>query len=576
MKPAQPQKTLQNPFASTEFKRFLTLVHLLFSDTTKLSFRSKSLRKDSLIKLVSSLLSFLALSALCYGLYFIASVLHIFSLLSFIPETVPSFLTSILLILGLVNILVGLTKTLYFSEDNRLMITYPCRGITVFMARLSVFFLCEYLRSLMFLGPVLFGYLLFSHATFPLYLWLFVALFLLTLAEVLVGAILTIPGFYVARFLRRNSRVAFISYFLLFAVFVGLVTWVMNLIPNKIDIFSNWGPYFAQIQLFLKDYRDNAWFLYDLTLMAIGYTNGFNPPALNWTSLFTGLSVAGVILVFGLLTYFIVSPLYLRLASASFEYTSDNTFQNQKMRRHRFAFAQATKEGLLLAKNPDLFMSLFSVFVFMPIFITLLDKIFGAMNTTVNGNVYISVVNVLLMLLIILNSNGTISHIYSAEGKAFFLNKTYPQKPMRILLSKLVLPWLLGSLSIIVSCLLYGQVTGQKLTNTNQSWVNPQMEVCLIFALLSFYTGHMLFAAGLDFSSIRSRFSAETIESANERRLIVSAFALALIVAVLFYFFMRDDILLSYVKLLILGLLFLAFNVLLFVRKAQFLYGEGE
>jgi hypothetical protein len=136
----------QNREKRNEFRSFSTLVAMLLSDTLKLSFNSKSARKASIIRIVTSVLIFAVLTALGVLFYRLSSMFGIFSLLSFIPEAVPSFLSLVVLVFALINSIVSLVTTLYFSPDNRLMITYPCRGSTVFLARLFVFYIKEVVR----------------------------------------------------------------------------------------------------------------------------------------------------------------------------------------------------------------------------------------------------------------------------------------------------------------------------------------------------------------------------------------------------------------------------------------------
>jgi hypothetical protein len=86
----------------------------------------------------------------------------------------------------------------------------------------------------------------------------------------------------------------------------------------------------------------------------------------------------------------------------------------------------------------------------------------------------------------------------------------------------------------------------------------------------------MMFAAGLDFTSLKSNHSAETFATPQERNVVLSAFLLAFLSAVLFYFFLRDDVSSSYPKFMALGLVYLAFNLWLFLAKIAYLYREGE
>lgn len=560
---------------SASARRFFALVSMLFSDTMKLSFLDKAHRKNSIINIVSSLLAFAGLSGLAVVLYNVAITLHVFSVLDYIPETVPSLIGAVLLILSFANSLLGLIRTLYFSEDNRVIITYPCKGVTIFAARLLVFFICEYLRSILVFIPILLGYLIVAHFPWVFYWWVFVALFFVVMAEVVVASLLSVPGYYLARFFKRNSLLESLGYLTLFAVFVGVVAWLISLLPNKIDISSNWGPIFAQIKTLLSAYPDNLRPFYSLTLMEIGYTNGFSKSVFTLESGLTLLCLLGVILLGLAIVFCGVSRLYLHLASTSFEYSSDNVLRTKKSKTRPYWFSQMNKELILFFKTPETFMSLFSIDVFLPIFVAILNKVFGAMDTTVVGKMYVSVVNVLIILLVILCSNGAISHIYSDEGKAFLLDRTYPRSSGFLLFSKLILPMAMGFISILVTCLCYGLVSSDSLLPDGSRWITSEMLVALAVSFTSFYFGHLLFSSSLDFCSLKSTFAAETLVNENEKRSLVSAFFIAFLMTALFYFFLRENVASSYLKLMIFGLLYLFFNILLFIRKIRYLYREG-
>lgn len=566
----------QNREKRNEFRSFSTLVAMLLSDTLKLSFNSKSARKASIIRIVTSVLIFAVLTALGVLFYRLSSMFGIFSLLSFIPEAVPSFLSLVVLVFALINSIVSLVTTLYFSPDNRLMITYPCRGSTVFLARLFVFYIKEVVRLLLSLTPILLSYLIFSSFPWYSYVWLLVSLLLVSAFLVLFSALLSIPGYYVRLFLKRNSLVAFSVYTLLFGGFIGLVGWIISLIPNKIDIFTNFGPYFSAIQSAMKGYRDACWLPYLLTKMIIGSFDGFTivPFTSQTTILF--FIILGITLLLYLFARFVTNRLYLHLASESFEYESVGSLHNAAIKKRPYWSSQLRKETTLFLKNPETFVSLFGTFVFLPIAMALINKIFGAMDTTVLGNMYISSVNLLLILLVALTSNESAAHLYSEEGTAFALNHIYPHRPYYLLLSKLILPALLGVTSILVSGIYYGQINAFKVDSDNLPWVSGNMVTYFVIAISAFYLGHLLFAAGLDFCATKSGFMSQTSATENQRNVLISAFALSLALAFLFFLFLKDGLESAYLKIMIVGLVYFALNILLFYRKAKYLYEKGE
>ena len=70
--------------------------------------------------------------------------------------------------------------------------------------------------------------------------------------------------------MKRHNVIAVIAASLFFIGLVGLVSWIVSLLPNKIDLFSSWGPYFNQIQSALNFYTNRLSFFYNLTLMFDG------------------------------------------------------------------------------------------------------------------------------------------------------------------------------------------------------------------------------------------------------------------------------------------------------------------
>ena len=122
------------------------------------------------------------------------------------------------------------------------------------------------------------------------------------------------------------------------------------------------------------------------------------------------------------------------------------TFKREKT-RSPFA-AQARKELLLYFKDSDM-IAYTGLFFYLPLLLALISKIFMAMDLNKRGLSYVQVAILLITLLITLSSNSNIAKIYSKEGGAFKLGRTYPVKNGLLITSKLFLPSLLGAVSII-------------------------------------------------------------------------------------------------------------------------------
>jgi hypothetical protein len=554
-----------------DWSRFFTVVKMLLRNTLNLDFKGDF--KRSFIKTLLSIIGFAAVVVISYYFFSIASSFQIFSVLAFVPESVPSFITMTVYFLGYIPALLGLLKILYWNNDNKIMITFPCNANTVFTARMFVFFVSQFLKTMLIEVPFLLGYMVFSRFPWYFMLWLIFGWALLVLFEVLFLSIVSIPGYYVSRFMKRHNVIAVIAASLFFIGLVGLVSWIVSLLPNKIDLFSSWGPYFNQIQSALNFYTNRLSFFYNLTLMSMGENTGFGATSFSKISVFTLLGVlAAILLVFVLMLIF-VNPLYFGLASSSNDFLARGKIKTLHLPQHSSFWAQVHKEAILFFKNPDIFAGFFGTFVFMPIYITLIGKMFGAMATNIRGDMMVMAIICLLIMVIALMSNLTIAGIYSAEGDAFALTRSYPSKQSFMLTSKLFAPASLGLISIGVSIGLFASVRA----------VEPVVAAFLCLGIVGFYIGHLLYAASLDFTSHQDHFVDHNFASDSEKRVLIIGVAVCLLAGVFYYYFMQDFTVwfslsrngTAALKFAIMGALFLGLNAILYFKKISLIYQQG-
>jgi hypothetical protein len=555
-----------------DWSRFFTLVSMMLKDTLNLDFKGN--RKASIIKAVTALVGFAALTAVSYFFFFFSARLNIFSLLSFVPETVPSIIVMAAYFIGFIPALLALIKDLYWSRDNKIMIALPCNANTVFVARMTVFFISQCIRTLIIEIPFLFGFMLFTKFPWYIFFWSLLGWALLVLLEVLILSILSIPGYFVGVFLKRHNILNIVMTSLFFVALVGLVAWCIMLLPDSVNLFSSWGPYFAKIQKVLIYYQTHLSVSYDLTIMTIGIQNGFGSVLFTTRSLITLASVVGLIIVAFFLMIILVNPLYFKLASSSNDFLSNSERRAKRLKVHGPVVSQIKKEALLFFKDPNIFSGLFGAFVFMPIYISLLDKVFGAMTTNIRGNMMVYAINVMLILLVSLSSNTIVSRIYSEEGDAFALTRSYPGNPKFMLSAKIFWPGLMGVVSIAVSVYLFASL--KKITFLSG--------FLIAIGIICLYLGHLLFAAGLDFTSKHDHFESSDFTSESEKRVMIIGIVVALLMGVLFYLFMTDFFVwgqltreqTASMKFMLFGIFGLAINVLLFFKKIRYVYMEGR
>jgi len=555
-----------------DWPRFFTLTAMMLKNTLNIDFKEN--KKRSIIKAASAIVGFVILATVSYFFFFITAKLNIFSLLSFVPETVPSIIVMLVYFIGFVPALFALIKNLYWSRDNKIMIALPCNANTVFWARMFVFMLSQCLKTLLIEIPFLYGFMIFSMFPWYTFIWALFGWTLLVLMEVLILSLLSIPGYYIGLFLKRHNIISIVLSSLFFVALVALVAVLISLLPDSVNLFSSWGPYFAKIQRFLIFYQTQLVVPYELTLMTIGLQSGFGAVLFTLQFLIVLVCVLTVIGLCFFGTVLLVNPLYFKLASSSNDFLAPVEKKQKALKVHSGFVSQIKKEALLFFKDPNIFSGLFGAFIFMPIYISLLNKIFGAMTTNTRGEIMVWAINVLLILLVSLSSNTVISRIYSEEGDAFNLTRSYPSNPRFMLSAKLFWPGLMGVISICLSVFFFASLKG----------VGPLSGTLIAFAICFFYIGHLLYSAGLDFTSKHDHFESADFTSEAEKRVMITGTIIAFLFGVLYYLFLFDFHLwgsltreeTASLKLCLFGLGGLALNIVMFFKRIKYIYMEGR
>ena len=562
-------------FFRVDWRAFWVLVKMLLANSLSLDLKHN--KKKAIIKLLLSVLGFAVVVALSYVFFFLCSSFQIFSFLGFVPMDVPSIVVTLLLLFSFIASLGRVCEDLYFANDNKVLLTFPTNGNTLFLARLGVCFLNTYLRSLLLEIPFLIGY--FAVSGYPIYMYVVVFFIwaLIDLTMLLLCSLLSIPVYYVKRFLRTHSLVNTLVLSSLIALFLGLCIFIIVIIPNKIDVFSNWGTYFAKIQSGLRFYRNNMTPIYWASMMYLGNFTGFSFSYFSKggiAGLFTFLIVFGSCLILFIASLALASPLYLSLASSTGELQAK---ARKKEGKRAMALpplvSQIKKEALLFFKNSAFSSGYLGIFVMLPLLLSLLAKFFGAMDLNSRGQGYVQVVLLLVTLLLALSANGAIARIYSEEGGAFKLARTYPLKERYAVSSKLIIPGTAGVLSLLASTIAL-------------LCIRPEMAEGTAFmgvGAILVYLGHLLYSAGLDFTNPKSNFGEASFFDSTENRATIMGLITTALLCVFYYLYFQDKIVwlpsiesTAGFKVFLIGIVYLALNVLLYVRKIKYVYKTGE
>ena len=113
----------------------------------KIDFSFLKSRKKTITKIVFTILGFVAVTAVCYLMFYISSLLNLFSLLPTVPLTVMVVIFTLMFILSCFTCTIGLMKKLYFSPDNQVLLTFPVKSNMIFVSKLIVFYIYELIKN---------------------------------------------------------------------------------------------------------------------------------------------------------------------------------------------------------------------------------------------------------------------------------------------------------------------------------------------------------------------------------------------------------------------------------------------
>lgn len=542
-----------------------TLCKMQLKDRINLSFL-KSV-KQTIFKVVLSLLKFALITVVIYFGFYILSYLRLVSLLPGVPENLFEVIFTCLMLLSIIVCSFGLVKTLYFAKDNFMLLTMPVDRTKVFLSKLIVFYIYEFIRNLNYFLPLLVAYGLINKMPFYYFFWLVLAMFIITLIPVCIGALLSIPLMYIQNFVKSYKFLEYtLVVVLITGVSVGLIL-VINSIPANFDLIGTWGTTFWNIQNFLNTFNKIFMPFTWMSIAIVGKRYGISNNLFRleqWISIL--IILGGIAIIFGL-TYLLVRPMYFHMASTPFEYKKDKVTKTIPNKKQNAFWSGVVKDFKLNFRTPSKFYSLVAVIIGLPTSIFLLNKIYSAMDTRLTGTNMSIAFNILLILLIALSSNTMLAHVYSEEGNARYQLKTNPKPQMNSLVSKLVINVIGMTLSILITVIIFASFLKINVLNT-----------ILIFVFIeSLYLGHMLHSVELDImnpQTQRYQTEGDNLSNPNDIKSVIFAFLISIIFAFITYFLISENMNIVWTKVMLVAVVYMLIRTWLFVNKVKVYYKE--
>ncbi len=324
----------KKPKIKTRFKDGWKALWILTAMQLKdrFSFSFSADKKSAIMKIVAFILGFIVITGICYGFIYLFGFLRVFSINSFVPVTAMVVVFTVMMGLSIITCIFGLTDTLYFSEDNQVLLAYPVQPNIVFLSKLNVYYVSEIIKNFFFIIPLFIAYGVCYNFVWFYYPWIIFCFLLISLIPVIVGALLSIPFMWLKVFLKKYPIINSVLLFSLLIACFAFIVFLIFQLPENINITSGWGNTYWDIQDFLNSWRQNFSIIDAIVMLMVGKgADPYNFALFNqYTLPILGMMILGLI-VFGLISFLIAKPVFFKMATKPFEYSKKSITHDFKV-----------------------------------------------------------------------------------------------------------------------------------------------------------------------------------------------------------------------------------------------------
>ncbi len=574
----------------TYLRNLKTLVMMQLRDKLDLSF-VRSVR-STIIKVVLAIIKLVAAVAIFYVLFMVCNMLSIFRPAGVIPDSVVNILFTVIQLMSIVTCTVGLTKTLYMTADNKVLLTLPVSSTCVYISKLILYYIFELKKNIGLTLPIFIAYGMINGAVWYYYPWLLFCFLFVSMLPVAIAAIISIPALYVGVFVGRFKWLQAILALVGAGTVAYLLVRVIGLIPNNINILGQWGSIFVSIQEFLTKFSVYSYPYYRLTTMMVGGTLLIGSNIFVGATFATfGVLVGGLAVLLGA-SFLCARPMFIKMASKQFEFDK-RTVKAKKNHVHKRKLSPFAESLQMNLRSTTYIVSCFVQLALPAIAILFQNRLYSAMNTNYSGYVMTKTFSFLVMLVMTLAFNNEYASVYSKEGAARNILKTRPQNPIYTLFGRISMRAVIILLSTVlvgvsyVLALSYGYDADAGKTvyqALDAQSVKEIVLMCVITLLVS--ESHLLWCAEMDvMHSFADQYQTVGVQfdSPNERNATLIGFLLAALFAAMYY--LLSDIgglvissltptMAALVKALVVAVAFAAVRVYLYLTRCKMYFVE--
>jgi ABC-2 type transport system permease protein len=345
----------------------------------------------------------------------------------------------------------NIITNLYFSKDNEFLMGMPVKPTEVFLVKVIVLYIYEFIVDAVFILPIMLAYGLINGAGFWFFLSILPMLVLLPAIPLLLATIVSIPVVYIIFFLKTRFILSIIT---ILGLTVSLFYIYMRFISTIADSISIIGHTIALNMKVQEMSRQvlNVTYIYQI-LTDIMYGK----------NILLNLTIA-IALVLGAVAFviLIVKPIYFRVCMQQME-TSQRKFKKvRRFKRHSQLFSIMWKDYLVLLRSPGYIFQFFLFALMMPFVVYLYNRLLLSISVREVGAKMILGANILIISIMALISNTVSASAISREGGNFYIMKVSPVPYYKQALAKIIFNCIIVVTSIFLTgivCIAFTSMT---------------------------------------------------------------------------------------------------------------------
>ena len=397
-------------------------------------FKKNTNKKKAIISIVKYFALALAVTLICY---YIFNKIKVYGIK--LDHNSLGLIVIVTQIIALFMSLGGIITHLYNSKDNELLMCLPVSHNQIFISKLIVMYVSEFISNLMYFLPIFLSFGLVAQAETIYYLLLPIYLLLFPLFPMALAAFISIPISKIMNFIKERLYLSIVVVLLVCGVGIYLYMNILTKIFVEVNIVGN------QIQTVMEI---NDW------LINLGQKNNIYTSiakAMNGDNLKVVLpvfTISSFVLLY--LSTLLVKPFYFKMVMKS----KETKIVERKMSKtnDESAFKSLIrKEFNVVFRTPGYVFQYFIYTLLMPLIVFVYDKLLISITVSSVGKVMIGGAHILVLSILALLSCTISASAISREGGTYYIMKTSPVSFRKQVRAKLFFNFIIVFIFLIIT-----------------------------------------------------------------------------------------------------------------------------